>query len=303
MLELLLLPFRAVLVAMLGLWLAWSWYVQPRWWLPLVVVFGAIIVAHVCAAVGRRLLPGQPVVALLLMEVWIVAPLMWAALAGCAVVITAVALHVEQGTPTVDEQLTNGLAAAITTFLTSGFIAWAGDQDKSPVARRIKRSFETAFQGVHLAPEVERLVYSDAVQGIEGWSLRARFERATRLARATKVKKGAQRPAASHVSLADALSMGPPPAGNLAVPIFARGSLAVEMYQPKDSDRQPPHGRDEIYLVARGSSTFFDGTHRYQLSAGSFIFVAAGQPHRFESFSSDFASWVFFYGPVGGEKT
>jgi hypothetical protein len=32
------------------------------------------------------------------------------------------------------------------------------------------------------------------------------------------------------------------------------------------------------------------------------VFVAAGQVHRFEDFSSDFAVWVAFYGPDGGEK-
>jgi mannose-6-phosphate isomerase-like protein (cupin superfamily) len=103
------------------------------------------------------------------------------------------------------------------------------------------------------------------------------------------------------VNLSDALSMGPPPGGNLAVPIFAHGSLAVEMYQPKGTDPQTPHDRDEIYLVARGKGVFFDGADRQHVQAGSFIFVAAGQTHRFEDFSTDFASWVFFYGPTGGE--
>ena len=32
------------------------------------------------------------------------------------------------------------------------------------------------------------------------------------------------------------------------------------------------------------------------------LFVAAGQVHRFEDFSNDFAVWVFFYGPDGGEE-
>jgi hypothetical protein len=56
----------------------------------------------------------------------------------------------------------------------------------------------------------------------------------------------------THVTFPDALRKGPPPAGNLAVPIF-------------------------------------------------FLFVPAGQIHRFENFSSDFAVWVVFYGPEGGE--
>jgi mannose-6-phosphate isomerase-like protein (cupin superfamily) len=103
------------------------------------------------------------------------------------------------------------------------------------------------------------------------------------------------------VSLAEALSKGPPPEGNLAVPIFAHGSLQVELYTPTGHDPQQPHGRDEIYVVARGSGMFFDGEGRHAVMPGSFIHVAAGQVHRFEDFSDDFAVWVFFYGPEGGE--
>ena len=108
-------------------------------------------------------------------------------------------------------------------------------------------------------------------------------------------------PSTSHVSLLEALSAGPTPAGNLATPIFAHGSLVAEMYRPEGSDPQTPHDRDEVYLIARGTAVFFDGAGRVDVSAGAFPFVAAGQPHRFESFSSDFACWVLFYGPVGGE--
>src|SRR5262245_32689083 len=105
-----------------------------------------------------------------------------------------------------------------------------------------------------------------------------------------------------HTSLTDALKMGPPPAGNLAVPIFSHGTLAVELYTPVDRDPQKPHTRDEIYFVVRGKSMFFDGANRHAVEPGSFLFVAAGQVHRFEDFSSDFAVWVAFYGPEGGEK-
>jgi mannose-6-phosphate isomerase-like protein (cupin superfamily) len=104
------------------------------------------------------------------------------------------------------------------------------------------------------------------------------------------------------MSLAEALTKGPPPPGNLAVPIFAHGSLVVELYTPREHDAQKPHTRDEIYFVARGHGHFFDGAKRNPVEAGSFIFVAAGQPHRFEDFSTDFAVWVAFYGPEGGES-
>jgi mannose-6-phosphate isomerase-like protein (cupin superfamily) len=104
------------------------------------------------------------------------------------------------------------------------------------------------------------------------------------------------------VSLADALSKGPPPTGNLAVPIFSRGSLAVELYTPVGHDPQKPHTRDEVYFVARGKGLFFNGAQRHSVEAGSFLFVPAGHIHRFEDFSSDFVVWVVFYGPEGGES-
>jgi hypothetical protein len=31
------------------------------------------------------------------------------------------------------------------------------------------------------------------------------------------------------------------------------------------------------------------------------LFVAAREEHRFVEFTDDFATWVFFYGPEGGE--
>ena len=106
---------------------------------------------------------------------------------------------------------------------------------------------------------------------------------------------------AVHVSLRDALIKGPPPPGNLAVPIFSHGSLVVELYTPVGHDPQKPHTRDEVYFITRGSGSFFDGERRHAVATGSFLFVPAGQIHRFEDFSSDFVVWVLFYGPEGGE--
>ena len=103
------------------------------------------------------------------------------------------------------------------------------------------------------------------------------------------------------VTLARALLMGPPPAGNLAVPVFSHGTLVAELYTPAGHDPQTPHERDEVYVVARGTGTFFDGVDRCPIENGSFLFVSAGQIHRFEDVSEDFAVWVFFYGPKGGE--
>jgi quercetin dioxygenase-like cupin family protein len=109
-------------------------------------------------------------------------------------------------------------------------------------------------------------------------------------------------PAAALFSLDHALSLGPPPSGNLAVPVFAHGSLVVELYTPKGEDLQQPHDRDEVYVVARGSCYFFVGDDRVRVVTGDFLFVGAGRVHRFEEFSDDFAVWVMFYGPAGGEQ-
>lgn len=97
------------------------------------------------------------------------------------------------------------------------------------------------------------------------------------------------------------MAKGPPPEGNLAVPIFSHGSLVVEFYTPAGKDPQKPHTRDEIYFVTRGKGFFFDGERHHAVEAGSFLFVPAGYTHRFEDFSSDLVVWVAFYGPEGGE--
>jgi hypothetical protein len=100
-----------------------------------------------------------------------------------------------------------------------------------------------------------------------------------------------------------ALGLGPPPAGNLAVPVFRHGSLEVELYQPRGRDPQQPHRRDESYVVVRGTGLFFDGSGSRPVGPGDFLFVPAGQVHRFEDFSEDFAVWVLFHGPEGGERS
>jgi len=44
------------------------------------------------------------------------------------------------------------------------------------------------------------------------------------------------------------------------------------------------------------------GDKEYDFLAGDVLFVAAGVEHRFSNFSEGFATWVFFYGPTGGEN-
>lgn len=83
--------------------------------------------------------------------------------------------------------------------------------------------------------------------------------------------------------------------------LFNHGSLSIEIYQPLGVDLQQPHSRDEIYVIASGTGSFVSGDMRQPFKVGEVLFVAAGVEHRFENFSEDFATWVFFYGPEGGE--
>jgi mannose-6-phosphate isomerase-like protein (cupin superfamily) len=85
------------------------------------------------------------------------------------------------------------------------------------------------------------------------------------------------------------------------VQLFRHGTLEVEWYEPKQVDRQQPHTRDEVYVIVTGSGQFVCGAERQSFQAGEVLFAPAGVEHRFEEFTDDFATWVFFYGPEGGE--
>lgn len=90
-------------------------------------------------------------------------------------------------------------------------------------------------------------------------------------------------------------------AGSEFITLFRHGTLEVEIYRPVGTDRQKPHRRDEIYVVISGTGSFVHGDARTPFAPGDVLFVEAGIEHRFSDFTADFATWVFFYGPDGGE--
>ena len=85
------------------------------------------------------------------------------------------------------------------------------------------------------------------------------------------------------------------------VKVLEHGSMEVELYAPRGVDRQAPHSRDELYVVVSGTGEFVNGPDRDPFGPGDVLFVPAGVEHRFEDFTDDFAVWVIFYGPEGGE--
>lgn len=83
--------------------------------------------------------------------------------------------------------------------------------------------------------------------------------------------------------------------------LLERGTLQLGYYKPDQIDPQQPHVQDEIYVVQSGTGVFVLGDERRPFESGEALFVPAGVVHRFEDFTDDFAAWVVFYGPEGGE--
>jgi hypothetical protein len=72
------------------------------------------------------------------------------------------------------------------------------------------------------------------------------------------------------------------------------------LFAPHEVDTQQPHAQEEIYIVAAGTGVFRRAAERVPFGPGDFLFVPAGVPHAFETFTDDFKTWVIFFGPKGG---
>ena len=83
--------------------------------------------------------------------------------------------------------------------------------------------------------------------------------------------------------------------------LLEHGTLELGYYTPDGEDPQDPHDRDEVYVVKSGSGYFVVEDDRQPFGPGDALFVPAFVVHRFEDFTDDFAAWVVFYGPTGGE--
>jgi mannose-6-phosphate isomerase-like protein (cupin superfamily) len=100
----------------------------------------------------------------------------------------------------------------------------------------------------------------------------------------------------------DAARNTPITQGRLSALMKSHGSMELRWYAPKGTDRQVPHDKDEVYVVISGRGQFVCGTQRVAFGPGDALFVPAHAVHRFEDFTDDFATWVIFYGPLGGER-
>ena len=103
-----------------------------------------------------------------------------------------------------------------------------------------------------------------------------------------------------HATLAVARATPVPP-GQRSAMLMRHGSMRVHYYAPSGRDEQTPHTQDEVYVVVSGSGRFEVGSNARAFAAGDVLFAPAHAEHRFVDFSDDFAAWVVFYGPQGGE--
>ncbi len=106
--------------------------------------------------------------------------------------------------------------------------------------------------------------------------------------------------------------------GFLSAMLMWHGTMELRWYAPQGTDPQLPHDRDELYIIVSGHGVFMraeekvpfgedrtmvlGGAQQVSVQPGDALFVPAGTEHRFESISPDFAAWIIFYGPEGGER-
>ena len=103
------------------------------------------------------------------------------------------------------------------------------------------------------------------------------------------------------ITLSTAKGLIPGPAGEHFGTALTRGSLRLLLSLPVNPNQQKPHEQDELYFAVQGKGVLVHDGQRSPFNAGDAMFVAAGTDHHFADFSQDFAVWVVFYGPAGGE--
>lgn len=82
---------------------------------------------------------------------------------------------------------------------------------------------------------------------------------------------------------------------------MTKGSMVTEYCALRDTDYQTTHDQDELYFILNGHAVFESEHGDQPIQRGAAILVHAGEAHRFKDMSKDFAAWVVFWGPSGGD--
>jgi mannose-6-phosphate isomerase-like protein (cupin superfamily) len=78
---------------------------------------------------------------------------------------------------------------------------------------------------------------------------------------------------------------------NLRVPEMSLGTYFIPA---GGDDLQQPHTEDEVYIVLRGRATLWTPEMTAPATAGSVMFVPAGEAHRFVDIAEDLTVLVVF---------
>src|SRR5438045_9531048 len=82
------------------------------------------------------------------------------------------------------------------------------------------------------------------------------------------------------IGLDEAQSLLPTSEGKRSATVFEHGSLQVKLYAPRGADKQSPHTRDAIYVIARGEGWFVSGGKRHPCSPPDVLLAQRGVGHR-----------------------
>jgi hypothetical protein len=199
-------PIRALAVALAGVALAALWF-DGQWQVALLIAALACLVGLAFDWLAKAVLPSRPVIAVYLMEWWILTPAMIAAVAAAAVIVVTVLLTVPDSESTETKKLIGALATGVTSFLSAAFVSWFGDAKDSTLADHIRDAFRAKYKrrelGTPSKPGVkyfepgspgERWVYSVEFRGVEGWGQSDRVIRARGIA--TELTSGNSDPTA-----------------------------------------------------------------------------------------------------------
>jgi hypothetical protein len=197
------LAFPALLIAAVGVALALV-TLTIGWKTAVAIGVGLAVLGGVVDAVGRKvLLPNRPVIAVWLMELWILLPGAIAALAVALLIYLNVKLKPDDASGLTPEkkELLSACLTGITAFLTASFIKAADDTETNWVAPHVREAFHAKYQQQPAAgdpadprvfyfvlgqSEVEKWVHRETYGGAEGWRWKARHQRAKGVATALK---------------------------------------------------------------------------------------------------------------------
>lgn len=74
-------------------------------------------------------------------------------------------------------------------------------------------------------------------------------------------------------------------------------SMGLYILKAGSDDPQQPHEEDEVYYVLQGQAKFTCEGQEVEARAGSVLFVAAHDPHKFHHITEDLHLLVFFAPP------